>query len=119
MTRITLFTPLARKGKSRLALFLSFLVSGIFHEVALSLPAGSGYGLPMLYFILQSIFVLAERKFIDKLSATMRKAWTFMCLLLPFPLLLHPAFIHEILLPFLEYLGNFTFHFQTYSTASF
>lgn len=106
MTRITLFIPLARKGKSRLALLLSFFISGIFHEVALSLPVGSGYGLPMLYFMLQSIFVLAERKFIHKFSPLVRKAWTFMCLLLPFPLLLHPAFINGIMLPFLNHLGS-------------
>jgi alginate O-acetyltransferase complex protein AlgI len=105
MTRITLFTPLARKGRSRLALLFSFFISGIFHEVALSLPVGSGYGLPMLYFILQSIFVLAERKFIHKLSPSMRKTWTFMCLLLPFPLLLHAAFINGIMLPFIKLLG--------------
>jgi alginate O-acetyltransferase complex protein AlgI len=105
MTKITLFIPLARKGKSRLALLLSFFISGIFHEVALSLPAGSGYGLPMLYFILQSVLVLAERKFIHKLSSIARKTWTFICLLLPFPLLLHPGFIHEIMLPFLKSLS--------------
>jgi hypothetical protein len=105
MTRITLFIPLARKGRSRLALILSFFISGIFHEVALSLPVGSGYGLPMLYFILQSIFVLAERKFIHKFSPIMRKSWTFICLLLPFPLLLHAAFIDGIMLPFLKLLS--------------
>lgn len=106
MTKITLFVPLARKGKSRLALLLSFFISGIFHEIALTLPVEAGYGLPMLYFILQSIFVLAERKFIHKLSPAVRRLWTFACLLLPFPLLLHPAFIHEILLPFLKHLGD-------------
>jgi hypothetical protein len=106
MTKITLFVPLARKGKSRLALLLSFFISGIFHEIALTLPVGSGYGLPMLYFILQSIFVLTERKFIPKLSPIGRRLWTFACLLLPFPLLLHPAFIHDIMLPFLEHLGG-------------
>jgi hypothetical protein len=105
MTKITLFVPLARKGKSMLALLLSFFISGIFHEVALSLPVGSGYGLPMLYFILQSVFVLIERKFIHELSPIARRLWTFICLLLPFPLLLHPIFIHEIMLPFLKHLG--------------
>ena len=105
MTRITLFIPLARRGRPRLALILSFFISGIFHEVALSLPVGSGYGLPMLYFILQSIFVLAERKFIHKFSPTMCKTWTFMCLLLPFPLLLHAAFINGVMLPFVKFLS--------------
>jgi hypothetical protein len=110
MTKITLFLPLARKGKTRLALLLSFFISGIFHEVALSLPVRAGFGLPMLYFVLQSVFVLSERRFsINRLSPAGQKVLTWLFILLPFPLLIHPAFANGIILPFLKYLGEIFF----------
>jgi hypothetical protein len=106
MTRISLFMPLAKKGKPTLALLLSFFISGIFHEVALTLPVGAGYGLPMCYFVLQALFVLAERKYFHLFNPFLKKLWTILCLMLPFPLLLHPAFIHKVMIPFLQQLAD-------------
>lgn len=101
MTRTTLFIPFARRRQPQAALLLSFLISGIFHEVALTLPAGGGYGRPLLYFILQAVLVLAERRYPCR-SPLQQRLYTWLCLLLPFPLLLPPAFLREVILPLLQ-----------------
>jgi hypothetical protein len=63
-----------------------------------------------LYFVLQSVFVLSERRFsINRLSPAGQKVLTWLFILLPFPLLIHPAFANGIILPFLKYLGEIFF----------
>ncbi len=102
MTRIALFVPLARRKKTTPALIISFAISGIFHEVALTLPVGGGYGRPFLYFILQAALVLIERQYLLHWEPTYKRLWLFLCLLVPFPLLLPPPFLHQIIAPFLN-----------------
>lgn len=101
MTRTTLFIPFARRRQPQTALLLSFVISGIFHEVALTLPAGGGYGRPLIYFILQAVLVLIERRYPCR-SLLLQRLYTWLCLLLPFPLLLPPAFLREVILPLLQ-----------------
>ena len=104
MTSVALFRPLKNKTGSAAALMIAFMFSGLLHELALSLPVNTGYGLPMLYFIIQGMLVLFERwmtirqpKFLNnKLLAT---AWVLFWVVVPAPLLFHAAFIHEIVWP--------------------
>jgi len=104
MTSVALFRPLKNKIGGAAALMIAFMFSGLLHELALSLPVNTGYGLPMLYFIIQGSLVLFERwmtihrpKFLNnKLLAT---AWVFFWVVAPAPLLFHAAFIHEIVWP--------------------
>jgi alginate O-acetyltransferase complex protein AlgI len=105
MTRYTVFKPLLKKTNRHIAFLSSFLVSGLLHEVALSLPVNRGYGLPTLYFLIQALLILAERKLIRRIPFLWQKAWLFGCLTLPFPLLFHPAFLQEVFLPVLHKLG--------------
>jgi hypothetical protein len=104
MTSIAIFRPLKNKTGSALALTLAFVFSGLLHELALSVPVHSGYGLPMLYFIIQGALVLIEKAFtINKVTFLRHRiwarVWVFFWLVVPMPLLFHGHFIKQILWP--------------------
>jgi alginate O-acetyltransferase complex protein AlgI len=80
---------LGRDG-ARLA---AFFVSGLLHELAISVPVNAGYGLPMLYFALQGVLVTIERK-----PSRLR---TLASLVIPLPLLFHPWFVRGVIWPML------------------
>lgn len=106
MMRITVFFPLRRYVRGNWALLVSFLISAIFHEYAISLPVKAGYGLPGTYFILQALLVLFERKYLQATSGIFRRVWTLCCILLPSPLLFHKPFITGIILPLLSRIAD-------------
>ena len=90
-----------------------FFVSGILHDAIISIPAGAGYGLPTCYFILQAGAMLAERKQpIRSWRANNRRLWTFAILLLPLPLLFHPPFVVDVMLPFFEAVSTYLWTFR-------
>jgi len=51
--------PLARTVGRRRALLAAFGLSGLLHEVAISLPVQAGFGLPTAYFVLQDCWCAA------------------------------------------------------------
>src|SRR5262249_37098247 len=59
-TRFTFQPVRARVGASAAALVVFFL-SGLIHELVISLPAGGGYGLPTGYFVVQGLGIAGER----------------------------------------------------------
>jgi hypothetical protein len=79
------------------AVFAVFLVSGLLHEMAISYPAGTGWGLPLAYFALQGAFVLAERRLRIR-----SRLFTWAAILLPLPLLFTSAFREALINPMLE-----------------
>jgi len=112
MTSVAIFRPLKVKIGSPLALLLAFAFSGLLHELALSLPVNSGYGLPLLYFIIQGILVLVEKLLISRKimflqNKVIAKAWLFFWLVIPAPLLFHPQFIKQIVWPLAGFHYNF------------
>ena len=93
------FMPfLVRRVGIRGAIFVIFLISGLLHELAISYPAGAGWGMPLGYFALQGVMVLVERKLRVK-----GPLWVALVVLLPLPILFHTAFRAAIILPFLAW----------------
>jgi len=93
------------------AMFGIFLVSGLLHELVISLPALGGYGLPTAYFILQGLAVLAERSQVGRflgLGSGDLRARLFAVLVAAGPafFLFHPPFIHRVILPMLDAIGS-------------
>ena len=84
-----------RRG-SRFALFA---LSGLLHELALSFPAGAGWGLPLGYFLLQGALVAAEERF-----RIANRAWTWFWLIAPSPWLFHEPFRRTLIVPFYRWL---------------
>jgi len=97
VTERAIFRPLVPRVGPRPAMVVSFLASGLGHEVLLSVPAGGGYGLCTLYFLIQAAGVALERRRRSRLR-------TALFVVAPLPLLFHPVFLREVLLPFLEVL---------------
>jgi hypothetical protein len=104
MTSVAIFRPLKNKIGSAGALMVAFIFSGLLHELALSVPVNSGYGLPLLYFVIQGALVLLEKIFIiNKITFLENKLvarlWVFFWLIVPMPLLFHEQFIKQVIWP--------------------
>ena len=105
------FDPLRRSIGPKKATLFVFFISGLVHELVISLPADAGCGLPTAYFLLQGVGLLFER------SAAGRRlglghglpGWLFSTVIVGGPVfwLFHPPFIHHVILPFLRQIGSF------------
>ena len=93
-----LFQPLKGRLGATGAGVAVFLVSGLIHDLVISLPAGGGYGLPTAYFLLQAIGVLAERA----LPRLKGRLFTVIVTAAPAFWLFHPPFVTRVILPFME-----------------
>jgi hypothetical protein len=106
--RELLLRPLAHRFGLRAAGLVVFLVSGLLHELVITIPAGGGYGGPTLYFLLQGL--LSQVEGLRPVRALLRRCpflgwlWTALVVLLPVPLLFPPVFLQEVIIPFLEVL---------------
>lgn len=100
------FLPLCKHVPVGLAGFSIFLVSGLVHDLVISVPARAGYGLPTAYFLLQGLGVAAERsRFGRKIGlARSLRGRLFLVAVTTAPLfwLFHPAFVLRVVLPFME-----------------
>jgi alginate O-acetyltransferase complex protein AlgI len=81
------------------AMWAVFLFSGFLHEIAISLPVRSGYGLPTLYFLAQAGLIKLEDYISPK--GMWARVYATAAVILPIPLLFHPAFIHGVVIPLL------------------
>ena len=101
MNRRLFLPPIARKVGLRGGVFAMFLVSGLLHEMAISYPAGGGWGLPMAYFVIQGVGVFAERRWKVRSRAL---AWAVV--LVPLPLVFHEPFRHGLVVPLFAWLHS-------------
>src|SRR5262245_28468602 len=90
--------PFLRLGKTG-ARFAVFTLSGILHELALSFPAGAGWGLPTAYFLLHGLLVSMEERFRIR-----GRVWTLFWVIAPAPWLFHEPFRRTVIVPFLLWL---------------
>lgn len=104
MTSITIFRPLRNRVGAAAAVMIAFIFSGILHEIALSGPVNTGYGLPTLYFVIQGSMVLVEKALVHRKAVFLQnfvyaRAWTLFWVMVPMPLLFHEQFIKQVLWP--------------------
>ncbi|MFO0942870.1 MAG: MBOAT family protein [Pirellulales bacterium] len=109
LTHKFLFRPLAKHFNVRVAMFIGFLVSGLIHELAITIPGGGGYGGPTAYFLIQALGLNVER---SKFGSTLglRRGWAgwlfaMLVLVTPLTLLFPGIFIVNVILPFVDALG--------------
>jgi len=103
-----LFLPLFRSwlGK-RVAVFGVFALSGVLHELAISYPAGGGWGLPLVYFGIEGLLTAVERPLhIRRWPHLAARAWTIVGVLAPLPLLFNTSFRTELVVPLIRNLGD-------------
>ena len=109
LMRDQVFTPLRRRYGATAALGTVFLISGLLHELVISVPARSGYGLPSAYFVLQALGILLEHSKAGQWlgMGSGWKGWVFVLLVAGVPAiwLFHPAFVHNTVLPMLRAIG--------------
>jgi len=105
----TVLRPLQRRLGLNGALFAVYLVSGLIHELVISLPAGAGYGLPTAYFLLQWLGLNMERSRLGRRAGLHHGmcGWAFMLLITAGPVywLFHPAFVQRVIVPFFQTIG--------------
>ena len=106
LTHEFLFRPATKRLGVAVATAVGFFASGVIHELAITVPAGGGYGGPTVYFLIQLAGLLVER---SKLGKSIRgRAFTWLCLIAPAYWLFPPAFTTGIVVPFMRFLGGVT-----------
>ena len=83
-------TALAGENTGTMAIFVA---SGLLHELAITLPVRSGYGLPTIYFTLHGILTLLEKK----RGRPFGKIPALLAVALPLGWLFPPAFQNEVI----------------------
>ncbi len=105
------FKPVCRRMGQTAALWAVFVVSGLAHELVISVPTGGGYGRPTLYFLIQALGITLERT-VAVPGRTRRMPapfpgwlWTHAFTVLPLILLFHPPFVERVMVPFFRFIG--------------
>ncbi len=109
ITHRFVFRPFASRGRARVGVAAVFILSGVIHDLVISVPAGGWYGGPTLYFVAQWLGLLAAKSLFGK-RLGLGEGWrgrlfTAIVVVGPAYLLFHPAFVFRVVLPFLNVLG--------------
>ncbi len=95
-------------GRPGATLFV-FLISGLIHELVISIPADGGYGLPTGYFMLQGLGVAGERTRLGRRLGLAHgwRGWLFTVVVVAGPAfwLFPPPFVRNIILPMVAVIG--------------
>lgn len=104
MTMLGIYRPLSDSLGRGAATGIAFIASGLLHELAISVPVLTGFGLPLLYFLLHGGLVLAERVLARAGHPVTgwgwwSHAWVLGWLAVPLPILFHPPFLRGCVWP--------------------
>jgi alginate O-acetyltransferase complex protein AlgI len=101
------FTPLLKPLDVTGATLAVFLVSGLIHDLIISLPARAGFGGPTVYFVLQALGLFVERSSLGRrfLRGGAGRLFTLTCVGAPLPMLFHPFFMTRVMVPFMRAIG--------------
>ena len=109
LTHRFVFLPLTKRLGPKVALTVGFIISGLIHELAITIPAQSGYGGPTIFFTIQAVALFIERSARGRRLGLGRGfvGWAFaaVTLLVPINLLFPTAFVTEIIVPFCRAIG--------------
>lgn len=94
--------PVAARGGESAGVMAVFIGSGLLHELAITLPVQSGFGLPTFYFTLHGLLTLAERQ----IGRPLGKIPALLAVILPMGLLFPHAFQSEVIARCLEAFGT-------------
>jgi alginate O-acetyltransferase complex protein AlgI len=101
-----IFKPLQRHTGASVAGLLVFVVSGLIHDLVISVPARGGYGLPTAYFVVQGLGVMFERSAPARLMGLQKglpaRIFTLVVTAAPAFWLFHPLFVHRVIIPFMQ-----------------
>ena len=100
-----LFTRLAGVLPPRAAMLAIFLVSGLLHELVITLPAHGAYGLPTFYFALQGLGLLAERSLPSLRRGIMGRIFAIVLVAAPITALFPAVFVLRVMVPFFQFIG--------------
>lgn len=104
-----LFMPALRRISRRRAPLFMLLLSGLLHELAISFPAGGGWGLPMVYFAVHGFGMYVERmSWFVATSQTFKTWWTRLLVLAPVGLVFHGPFRTVLPMQLIEQLKGLT-----------
>jgi hypothetical protein len=107
MTAIAVFRPLNRLIGKRAAGMTAFLFSELLHELAISVPVKTGYGLPMAYFALHALALQIEIQ-LEQAGMPIStwswcgRLWTALWVLVPLPILFHRPFLEGVVFPIIR-----------------
>ena len=105
LVHATLFKPFTRWFGGGVATWFVFLVSGLIHELVITVPARGGYGGPTLYFLLQAIGLSLERRCICKRHGLVWRVRALIFVIAPLPLCFPPVFVERVAAPFFTFIG--------------
>lgn len=107
--RRLILLPVTRRMGVNAATILVFAISGILHELVISLPARAGYGLPTGYFLLQALGIWFERSRLGKglgLGHSWRgRAFVILGTTIPLSGLFPLPFVRHVILPMIQTVG--------------
>lgn len=110
LTHRFVFRPLTNRFGLVIGSLLAFLFSGLIHELAITAPAGGGYGGPTIYFLIQGVGLLLERSKIGRWiglgSGWRGRLYAGAVIVLPVGLLFPRVFVVEVVVPFLQAQGT-------------